>query len=66
MNKIKDGTNLTSYTVGDFTYHKPECLLIYSNYCDKYELTPDKEIETGSTKAIFEECFRIHNEYGVS
>ena len=66
MKKIQDGSYLTSYTVGEFTYHKPECLLIYNQYCDKYELTPDKEIENGSTKVIFEECCRIYNEYGVS
>ena len=63
MKKVKDGTMLTSVKVGDQSRSKYECLIIYSHYCDLYEIEPNKEIEKGTATEIYEECHRIYSEH---
>lgn len=51
-----------TYRVGGRSYNRFECLLVYSDMCDKYDVTESKEIQQSSAKVIFKECEKIHNE----
>ncbi len=65
MKKMNEANALTTHTVDGVKGPKYKCLLVYSNYCDRFGIEPKKEIETGTAKEIYEECERIYNEHNA-
>ena len=65
MAKVKHINNGMTYSVGGETYTKYQALLIYNQYCDKWNLVPQQDIQFETTKYIFKECMRMYSENHV-